>query len=348
MRMQKDLFRVLLTGSLVLMIGFASPAKAGILQALDKVMRDYATGIVDQGDKAWKLMTSFFVKAPDGSTRAKEFDKYFKEYAKTFYEDGTLGGMMLTDCKALVKELLTVSNYLPGPLKAAWEALAKDIAGLKARFLSRCEKPWDDAAAEAAYAAAHGGGGGGGGTPPPAPPPAPPPSGGGKGGAGAPAPVPNLPKPKDEGGKVTKESRIAAGCPGAPDSTTNSSDSHGPEMINAYVHFLYDSTLVDQFASEVTDSQAREKVEAASQTMYSHTEKMTEQLARAVADSALQGKPSVNDLDNAARQLGPESAKYYLAGVVKKAQEILAGSGDARAEDLIGKLNATKAFMAGN
>jgi hypothetical protein len=106
--------------------------QAGILQALDTLMQNYAK--------------SFYAEGSPGAI-AEDWFKGKKEATLAAYAEAQqrVGEQALTDLKALVKELGTFSNYIPGDL-------AKHFATLKARFLARAANPWADDGGGAASA----------------------------------------------------------------------------------------------------------------------------------------------------------------------------------------------------
>lgn len=196
------------------------PAEAGFWDALDKLMKDYATGLKDHpaGDAVKNI-----IKPPEGSGRGAEIGKAFGTYADSFYKEGSIGDTAQKNLVALVGELKNIGSLIPGA-----GSVGKKLAGLKARFLSRAEKPWDDAAAEAAYKAAAGGaasaGGGnsmlGGGHEEAEPPPPPPPP--------KDSPRPPPPPAGDAGGE--EEEPEEAAPPKGGDESKPEEGNHKPEM----------------------------------------------------------------------------------------------------------------------
>lgn len=111
----------------------ASAACAGFLKDLDTLMRNYADNIIKQGDDVRNAFANGFdMKALDTAMKA-----YSDDIIKT-------GDDAWRDLKAVLKDLLDIRTYLPGPLRAAWEAFVKEIAVLRQRFLWRTEHPWED------------------------------------------------------------------------------------------------------------------------------------------------------------------------------------------------------------
>jgi len=353
------------TGCLMI-LSSTSPARAGILEALDKAMRDYVgmdqsgqlvagKGIVGQGEAAWATMSSIALlvkKAPEGSTRWKqfsaEFDRAFRSYADTYHADGTLGGDMLVDMKALVKEMLTVSNYIPGPLKKAWEGFTQGIAELGVKFKQAMDDPWDT--------------GGGGASAPqsrrerrvPAPAPATKP-------AEEPAeePAAKREEPAEEsspiatsGGPPSPDGLLsvirASGIqvPGDGPAAAGSTDSKVRTLFKSYVNYLYQAGgakhLVD---NDITDVETRKKVYPAIEHVFGEASRMEDEVVESVVHAAGSGADSLQDLESIVKSMKPATSKFYLSGVVTKIARKIQQARGANAEEQAKKLQSIKNYM---
>lgn len=96
--------------ALVLVLGTGlSVARAGLLEAIDAAMKNYANNIVKQGDQAIS------------DVKNRQFHGAFDNYAKSFYEEGKLGGDALKDSKAIFAELKKIALWLPNKIKEWWK-----------------------------------------------------------------------------------------------------------------------------------------------------------------------------------------------------------------------------------
>jgi hypothetical protein len=139
--MRPVLSRSILSAALALAMAAASalPVQAGdgFLKHLDTLMRNYADSFYKEGSPG-DVAEKFF---RGGNFGLKAIDQAMRAYGDASQK---VGEQAWTDLKVVLKDLLDVKTYLPGPLKKAWEALVAELAVLKARFLARCENPWAD------------------------------------------------------------------------------------------------------------------------------------------------------------------------------------------------------------
>ncbi|MBI4867423.1 MAG: hypothetical protein HY816_10780 [Candidatus Wallbacteria bacterium] len=99
---------------------FAPPAEAGLLQAIDTAMNNYANNIVKQGEQGINDVKNGSIK--------NLYNDAWQNYSKSFYEEGMLGGDALKDSKAIFAELKKIVMWVPNKIKEMW---AKMVDALK-------------------------------------------------------------------------------------------------------------------------------------------------------------------------------------------------------------------------
>ncbi|MBI3890559.1 MAG: hypothetical protein HY303_03410 [Candidatus Wallbacteria bacterium] len=117
--MKRTLTAATLAAALALGL-FVQPAHAGLLTAIDTAMKNYANNIVKQGDQATADVKNGSIK--------NLYNDAWTNYAKSFYEEGMLGGDALKDSKAIFVELKKIVMWVPNKIKEIWDKL---IDGLK-------------------------------------------------------------------------------------------------------------------------------------------------------------------------------------------------------------------------
>ncbi len=105
---------------------FVKPVEAGLLQAIDTAMNNYAKNIVQQGDNA--------INDVKNGDPKKLYDGAFKNFAASYHEEGHLGGDALRDTKAIFAELKKIAMWLPNKIKAIWKKIVDAIGRARDRI----------------------------------------------------------------------------------------------------------------------------------------------------------------------------------------------------------------------
>ncbi len=111
----------------VLALGLvAQPASAGLLQAIDTAMNNYANNIVKQGETATNDVRNGSIK--------NLYNDAFVNYANSFHQEGMLGGDALKDSKAIFAEVKKIVMWVPNKIREAWVAFIDALKYVRDRI----------------------------------------------------------------------------------------------------------------------------------------------------------------------------------------------------------------------
>jgi hypothetical protein len=105
---------------------FAQPAHAGLLQAIDTAMNNYANNIVKQGEQATTDVRNGSIK--------NFYNDAFVNYANSFHQEGMLGGDALKDSKAIFAEIKKIVMWVPNKIREAWVAFIDALTYVRDRI----------------------------------------------------------------------------------------------------------------------------------------------------------------------------------------------------------------------
>jgi len=127
--------------ALVLVVSQPAMAGDGFLKHLDTLMRNYSESFYKDGSPG-AIAEKWFRGGPRTWLSLKEMDATMKGYSEA---NQKVGEQAWTDLKACLSDLISFRTYLPS-------GLMEELVKLKARFLSRCEKPWADDGGSSGFA----------------------------------------------------------------------------------------------------------------------------------------------------------------------------------------------------
>ena len=318
----------------------ATPARAGFFDALDTLMKNYANGVVDQGDKAIATVKAVVQDPPEGQSRMEALDAALRTYAGTYHEDGTLGGNALADVKSLGKALIDAIKSIPEALKKLWDKLIGGLIGSSAEFEGRVETTWEEAEEQSDESNAGSTSAAGSGSD----------STAGTGsddtatgvttesgadaapetaGAGSGAAIEDAVSTADatENPKATPEGETASDADSATNraSSTRETRNRNPEdLFSAYTRYLASALEMRDFITSELEPDNQQGVIPAFEAVMQQAAKMQEHLAERITSQALAGRPSLDDLQGEIGALPQETARYAYTGVIHQIRDLLA------------------------